>query len=481
MGQSARLEKINRTTRENWEFVLMKPDGSGAPNSWSAADLGAFFVANRSEFLAHAKRVTRTSFEAEELVQDSLVRVLLACPELVSVEHALAYFHRVIENLSIDLRRRKGIQPHLVVLDDVAIEIESQWNLQLDHSELIAAADDAAIVREAISLLSPAERAALVMWEFEGRSMVEIAGELGIKESAARNTLHRARARLRRILSERIVDEERGLTALDLLSVAYRKAETAARKSSKVALSLVLVFTAFLGFNSMTPADFVANESLTTSQRAIKDESLIRTLPDSQKEVIEQGSEDQDALDVVVDAKSRTNSISVDATDLAFAGLDSEGLPTGFTVADSLGSLGELFVGQQKAIMTETGLLLSNIVSTKSEASNVLINQSIVLDGFGTSYIAEVSVGISGGWRPLLLSYISSDVERLASGNYLLTAIMMVDSAMETAVQVPTGISGTDLRSAPQFLLTRVILDSTKTKILAQAVLVSAGSQEDGA
>ena len=32
--------------------------------------------------------------------------------------------------------------------------------------DVVAAADDAAIVREAISLLSPAERAALMMWEF---------------------------------------------------------------------------------------------------------------------------------------------------------------------------------------------------------------------------------------------------------------------------------------------------------------------------
>ena len=67
-----------------------------------------------------------------------------------------------------------------------------------------------------------------------------------------RHTVSRARASLRRVLSELIIDEERGLTALDMLSTSYKKAAVLAQKSSKVALSLLLVVTAFLGFNSLT-------------------------------------------------------------------------------------------------------------------------------------------------------------------------------------------------------------------------------------
>lgn len=460
--------------------------GSKDPRKWSAADLGAFFVQNRSEFLAHAKRVTRTVAEAEEVVQDSLVRVLLACPELESVDHALSYFHRVIENLSIDLYRREGRHPHLVVIDEATNEVEAKWSFDPDYSEQIAAADDAAIVREAISLLSPAERAALIMWEFEGRSTIEIARELGIKESTVRHTVSRARAGLRRILSERIVDEERGLTALDFLSVAYRKAEVVVQKSSKVSLSLVLVFTAFLGFNSLAPTDFVASEPTATMERSIEDSDSNSSLPTSRGESVDEAVIDSDTDNPIrklvgLTKKATTSSTSVNATDVTFAGLDGEGLPTGFTIADSLGSLGVLFSGQQTATITESGLLLSNIVSTKSGATNVLLNQSIVLDAFGTSYVAQVSVGIDGGWRPLRLAYVSSDVERLASGNYLLNAVMMVDSAVRTSVKVPTSSSGTNLSSAPGFISTRVMLNPTKTKILAQAVLVSADSQEDEA
>jgi hypothetical protein len=96
------------------------------------------------------------------------------------------------------------------------------------------------------------------MWEIEGRSTEEIAAELGIKPATVRHTVSRARLSLRRILTEVVLDEARGLTAMDMLSTSYKKASEIAHKSSKAALSLVLVVTAFLGFNSLT-----GNEALT--------------------------------------------------------------------------------------------------------------------------------------------------------------------------------------------------------------------------
>jgi hypothetical protein len=101
------------------------------------------------------------------------------------------------------------------------------------------------------------------MWEVEGRSTAEIAKELGIKESAVRHTVSRARASLRKVLSELVIDEERGLTALDLLSTTYKKAAELAGKSSKIALTFILVLTAFLGLNSLTGNE--PNTSITTS------------------------------------------------------------------------------------------------------------------------------------------------------------------------------------------------------------------------
>ena len=233
------------------------------PASWSVAQFSSFYTQNRTELIAHAYRILKDRPRAEEVTQEALVKFMLAAPELESDNHALSYLHRTIENLCIDIFRAENRRPNLVALDDASAEVESTWQVSGDHSQAISAAEDAAIIRQALSLLSPAERTALVMWEVEGRSTKEIAKELGIKESAVRHTVSRARASLRKVLSELIIDEERGLTALDLLSTTYKKAAELAGKSSKIALTFILVLTAFLGLNSLTGNE--PNTSITTS------------------------------------------------------------------------------------------------------------------------------------------------------------------------------------------------------------------------
>jgi len=237
--------------------------GSSTPASWSVAQFSSFYTQNRSELIAHANRIVKDKAKAEEITQESLVKFMLAAPELSSDNHALSYLHRTIENLCIDLFRVENRRPNLVALDDVTAEIESTWQVSGDHSQVISSAEDAAIIRQALSLLSSAERAALIMWEVEGRSAAEIAKELGIKESTVRHTVSRARASLRRVLSEFVIDEARGLTALDLLSTTYKKAARLSNKSSKIALTFILVLTAFLGLNSLTGNEL--NTSITTS------------------------------------------------------------------------------------------------------------------------------------------------------------------------------------------------------------------------
>jgi RNA polymerase sigma factor (sigma-70 family) len=197
----------------------------------------------------------RSDSEANEVVQEAFIKFILAAPELDTKERALAYMRTTINNLSLNVIRARGSRPNLVALDsdtsaERLAEIAVENYIPADVS--MSAAEDAAIIKLALAQLSPAERAALVMWEMEGRSTSEIASELGIKESAVRHTVSRARASLRRVLSELVIDEERGLTALDMLSTSYKKAAEIAQKSSKVALSLLLVVTAFLGFNSLT-------------------------------------------------------------------------------------------------------------------------------------------------------------------------------------------------------------------------------------
>ncbi len=446
---------------------LRKKSASAGLKVWTVAELGAFYTEHRSELIAHASRILKDRAKAEEVIQDALIKVMLAAPELESTDHALGYMHRTIENLCIDIFRIEGRRPNLVVLDDASAELESTWIDNEDHVDVIAAADDAAIVRQALAMLSPAERAALVMWEMEGRSTSEIAAELGIKESAVRHTVSRARASLRKVMSELILDSERGLTALDMLSTTYKKAAQIAKKSSKAALSLILVFFAFLGFNAMpTDSDLpVVSTKETTSSTEAASEVEVATAP----------TVETSATPVITPAaiaKAQAALENAKATQFNFAGLDKAGIPTGFTVTDSSGALGPLYITNRAPILSETELILSQVAKTDTGAANIFISQQLVSDSQGFNYLPAISYGKAGAWVPLVtkLTYLNS--ERLLSGDYLVTAMIKVESEVETPVVIPASAQGRDLLTAPRQVITRLVLNPGKTQILSQAVYV---------
>ena len=251
---------------------------------WSVADLASLYSEYRLSLISQARRMLRSDSEANEVVQEAFIKFILAAPELDTQERALAYMRATVNNLSLNVIRARGSRPNLVALDsdtseERLAEIAAENYIPADES--ISAAEDAAIIKLALAQLSPAERAALVMWEMEGRSTSEIAAELGIKESAVRHTVSRARASLRRVLSELVIDEERGLTALDMLSTSYKKAAVLAQKSSKVALSLLLVVTAFLGFNSLTgnEGNVQVNDLAISAPTTVQEEAVTPAAP----------------------------------------------------------------------------------------------------------------------------------------------------------------------------------------------------------
>ena len=445
-------------------MALRKKSDSAGLKVWTVAELGAFYTEHRSELLAHASRILKDSARAEEVIQDALIKVMLAAPELESADHALSYMHRTIENLCIDIFRLEGRRPNLVVLDDATAELEANWQENGDHSEVIAAADDAAIVRQALAMLSPAERAALVMWEMEGRSTEEIARELGIKESSVRHTVSRARASLRRVLSELVIDEARGLTALDLLSTTYKKASDVAKKSSKVALSLILVLFAFLGFNSM-PTNTGIPALLT--EESVSAPEVVESTPST-----EATSSVEATIPAPAATKVRASVENAKSTELRFPGLDKAGVPTGFTVADTTGALGSAYFTERTPISTETELIIGQIIKTDSGAANILISQTLTTDENGLTYRPVVSYGQAGNWAPLTVRLSSTDIVRLMSGNYLFTAYIAVESAIDTSIKIAATANGRDLAAAPRQVITRLVLDPSKTQVLAQAIYV---------
>ncbi len=431
---------------------------------WTVAELGAFYTEHRSELLAHANRVLKDSAKAEEITQDSLIKFMLAAPELESEEHALSYLHRTIENLCIDYFRMEGRRPNLVVIDDAQAEVEAKWQVSGDHSEVLSQAEDAAIIRQALALLSPAERAALVMWEMEGRSTEEIAAELGIKESAVRHTVSRARTSLRRVLSELVVDQERGLTALDMLSTTYKKASELAAKSSKVALSLLLVVTAFLGFNSMTGREGVVPVASIQepTESAVGSTSTESAVP---------------APSISMPAKKSSSMVSgvyVKSGKAAqWPGLDAEGAPIAFTVSGEKGPIGKIRVNRNTPVATEQGTILATQAITSVGGPNVMIDQTITVDGNGTKYeVGYVSFGVNGSWQVAEANATNVDFERMSNGQYLMTVTISLLSTPTSEFAIAVGDRGYDIVGTPKAITTRLLLNASKTQILAQAVLI---------
>jgi RNA polymerase sigma factor (sigma-70 family) len=291
-------------------------------------------VQHTAELHAHATRILKDKARAEEITQEALIKFMLAAPELLSDAHALSYLHRTIENLCIDLFRAESRRPNLVSIDDAVAEIETAWQVSGDHSTQISEAEDAAIIRQALALLSPAERTALIMWEVEGRSTTEIAKSLGVKESSVRHTLSRARASFRKILSEYIIDQSRGLTALDLLSTSYRKSAKFVSNSSKIALTILMVVVAYLGFKLPPAGESETSPSMETpafsrsQEFNVNDGAVGKSLDSDSEGLVVENYIDSNSVNTA-------NSESLDNLDLSLAQLET--LTLMISVIDSLG------------------------------------------------------------------------------------------------------------------------------------------------
>ena len=452
-----------------------------ATSDWSIADLSAIYTEYRTSLVSQARRMLRDETDANEVVQEAFLKFMLAAPDLDTTERAVAYLRASVNNLALNVIRARGDRPNLVALDadttqERLNEIANENHVDIDTT--ITAAEDAAIIREALSRLTSDQRTALVMWEMEGRSTEEIAAALNTTPANVRHVVARARQSMVRVLSEWVVDETTGATALDSLSNTYKKAAELAQKSSKVALSLILVVTAFLGFNSMTGREG-ALTPIATQQDVVATAPQVST-PITVPTAAASASASASATPALESQAKKSfgmvAGVDIKTGKLTFAGLDKDGIPTGFTVTDASKVVGKLFLNKNAApTMTEGGMILSVPAITANNATgpNILVSQTIKVDGTGTTYEGSPSVGIAGSWTPLILSSTNTVIDRLSNGNYLITSTMTVESVIDSDFVIATGVRGYDLTAAPKTITTRLVLNPGKTQILAQAIFIS--------
>jgi RNA polymerase sigma factor (sigma-70 family) len=393
---------------------------------------------------------------------------MLAAPELDSPDRAIAYLRTSVTNLSLNIIRARGARPNLVAIDadttqERLNEIASENHIDLDTT--ITAAEDAAIIREALARLTSDQRTALVMWEMEGRSTEEIATALNTTPANVRHILARARKSMVRVLEEWVVDESTGLTALNALSTTYKKAAQIAQKSSKAALSLLLVITAFLGFNSMTGNEGSVVATIPSMTSVAKAPAAVSESPTATAST---------KAAVAATKKAQIAALNAKIAALSFFGLNKDGIPTGFSVTDSKNVAGVARVTKGISSVGTDGIVVNNQFITGSVGPNVLIDQLITVDGTGTRYsVNGINIGWIGNWNSVEIKSTDSSIDRLSNGQYLITATFNLGYLNESDFVIPTGSRGYDLADAPKSITTRILMNAGKTQVLAQAVQVN--------
>jgi RNA polymerase sigma factor (sigma-70 family) len=469
-AKAAAATDAARLLSANPADALMDTPAQGSAADWSIAQLSAIYTEHRTQLVSQARRITKNEAEANEIVQEAFLKFMLAAPDLDSADRALAYLRTSVNNLALNVIRARGARPNLVAIDadttqERLNEIASENHIDLDTT--ITAAEDAAIIREALARLTSDQRTALVMWEMEGRTTEEIATALNTTPANVRHILVRARKSMVRVLEEWIVDEKTGLTALNALSTTYKKTVEIAQKSSKAALSLLLVITAFLGFNSMT-----GNESPVLPVVAQVETETSPMSPVAPSASATATAKAQAAATAAA-KKAQQAAINAKIAALSFFGLDNNGMPTGFSVTDEQSVAGKARVTKGISTVGTAGIVINNQFITGSVGPNVLIDQLITVDGTGTNYsINYINVGFGGNWNSIEINSTETSIERLANGQHLITATANIGYLKPSTFLIPTGSRGYDLADAPATITTRVLLNSGKSTILAQAVQV---------
>jgi len=471
-AKTAATAHAARLLSEDTVDALVNTPSQVSSADWTIAQLSAVYTEHRTQLLSQARRITRDEAEANEVVQEAFLKFMLAAPDLDTADRAIAYLRTSVKNLALNVIRARGARPNLVAIDVDTTQVrlnEIASENHIDFDTTISAAEDAAIIREALARLTSDQRTALVMWEMEGRTTEEIATALNTSPANVRHILVRARKSMVRVLEDWVVDEKTGLTALNALSTTYKKSVELAQKSSKAALSLLLITTAFLGFNSMT-----GNESPVLPIAAEVSPGTPSTVPGAPSAIATTSATAKaQAAATAAAKKAQQAALNMRIAAPSFAGLDNYGIPTGFSVTDENNLLGKARVTRGISTLATSGLLINNQFITGSLGPNVLIDQLITMDGTGTNYsINTVNVGFAGNWNSVEINSVDKSIERLSNGQYLITATAKIGYLEPSTFSIPTGSRGYDLDDAPASITTRVLLNSGKTAILAQAVQV---------
>lgn len=139
-----------------------------------------------------ARRVMGSSADAEEIVQEALLRVWVNAPRWRPVASFRTWFYRVVLNLCLNRKRRAPFLPIEDASDPVDPSPDAAARIERREVDRALAA--------AVAELPERQRAAIALTYHEGFSNAETAAALGTSVSAVETLLVRAKRALRRRL-----------------------------------------------------------------------------------------------------------------------------------------------------------------------------------------------------------------------------------------------------------------------------------------
>ena len=151
---------------------------------------------------SYARVLTRNHAEAEDLVQETYVRAIQAMGRLRADSNVKSWLFTILRNLWLNQLRKRRNGPQMVeieVEDGVANNIAEPSK---NSHDLYVSKMETEQVRAAILELPVEFREIILLREYEDLSYLEIASVLDCPVGTVMSRLGRARAKLRKLLSE---------------------------------------------------------------------------------------------------------------------------------------------------------------------------------------------------------------------------------------------------------------------------------------
>ncbi len=140
-------------------------------------------------------RILGSPPEAQDVLQESYIRVWQQLPKLRNTEAVGGWIYRICRNAALDQRRFLGRRP-TVPLEDLGAAPESHG-----PAAQVETAQRLQTLKSGLERLNEKHRLVLVMREVDGMSCEAIAEALGIRIGTVDSRLHRARKQMATFLS----------------------------------------------------------------------------------------------------------------------------------------------------------------------------------------------------------------------------------------------------------------------------------------